>query len=62
MRRENHFIGFLMRAADSQAVSRRTRQISDEGTHRSLRWLIFHSISASNMFLTLDASLARGTT
>ena len=58
MRRENHTIGFLMRATDSQAVTS-DAGISDEGAHRSLRWLIFHSISASNMFLTLDASLAR---
>jgi len=58
MRRENYTIGFLLRDTDSLTVSK-YGPVSSPSDHRSLQWLIFHTIAANSTFVAFDDSMAR---
>ena len=58
MRRENYTIGFLLRDTDSLTVSK-YGPVSSPADHRSLQWLIFHTIASNSTFVAFDDTMAR---
>jgi hypothetical protein len=57
VRRENHTIGFLLRDTDTHPASPR-RDGQPDLDAKGQRWLIFHTILANSLFVTVDPSLA----
>jgi hypothetical protein len=58
MRRENFTIGFLLRDTDSLTVSK-YGPVSSPADHRSLQWLIFHTIASNSTFVAFDDTMKR---